>query len=180
MEAILTILSGLFMLGLCGCDAMDHIPKAGCVRGTAKEVVNAWIACDESILDIPEAVDHIIAGDITFDEGEHWYTVGLDKVGSSFNFQSQGEGQSKSYLCTVILFVPGVGPVVSNIVTGFIRGTYNLLIKDKNKNVHLIGDLADGAEVGVQAQNDRNGYILTFTFESADLPFNYTGAITTA
>lgn len=162
------------------CTALAHIPKAGCVRTTAKDIIAAWITCDSDVAAIPAAAGHIISGDITFVGDEHWYTVGLDKVGSSFDFASQGEGDSKEYLNTVILFVPGVGPVVSAIVTGMIRGTYNLLIKDKNGNHHLIGGLGDGANVAVQAKNDRNGYILTFTYSSADLPYNYTGAITTA
>jgi hypothetical protein len=178
MEHILLFILTFAFLGLC--DEIDHIPVPGCTRGTAKDVIKAWISGDDAIDTIPAAVDHVISDDITFLAENHWYTVGLDKVGSSFNFQSQGEGQSKEYANTVILFVAGVGPVVSKIVTGFIRGRYNLLIQDANGNKHLLGAYGDGAEVSVQVQNDRNGYILTFLHNSADLPFNYTGAITIA
>ena len=157
---------------------MAAIEKALCNRTTAKEVVDAYIARDEDILAIPSATNHVISGDITFNDEEHWYRIGLDKVGSSFKFTSQGEGQSKEYLNTVILFVNGVGPVVSNIVSGWIRGTFNLLVKDKNLNWHLLGALQDGCDVSVEAANDRNGYTLTFTFIGTDLPYNYTGAIT--
>ncbi len=162
------------------CGALAAITKALCVRGTAKDVVQAWIAADEDILAIPSATNHIISSDITFNDDEHWYEIGIDKVGSSFAFTGTGEGLSKEFENTVILFVNGVAPAVSNVVTGFIRGTFALLIKDKNGHVHLIGALGDGAEVNVLAQNDRNGYVITAKWNSVDLPYNYTGAITVA
>jgi hypothetical protein len=162
------------------CSAMAHIPKPTCVRGTATDIISAWITCDTDVADIPAATNHVISSDITFTGDEHWYTIGLNKVGSSYEFASQGEGDAKQYINTVILQVSGVGPVVSAIVTGMIRGTYNLLVKDKNGNIHLIGALGDGADVGVVVKNSPNGYTLTFTYSSADLPYNYTGAITAA
>lgn len=174
ISALITIL-----LGTC-CTTMAHIPAPGCTRGAAKDILAAWITCDSDVLAIPAAVNHVISSDITFNEGEHWYTVGLDKVGSSFEFASSGEGHAKEYINTVIVQVAGVGPVVSNIVSGMIRGSYNLLVRDKNGNTFLIGALADGATVAVVAKNNPNGYTLTFTWTSAELPYNYTGAITVA
>lgn len=162
------------------CGALGAIAKALCARGTAKDVVRAWITDDQDVATIPAATNHVISGDITFTDSAVWYEIGIDKVGSSFAFQSTGEGLSKEFQNTVILFVNGVDATVSKIVTQFIRGTYNLLIQDKNGNKHLIGALQDGAEVSVLAQNDRNGYVITAQWNSVDLPYNYTGAITTA
>ena len=161
------------------CGTLGAIEKALCNRGTAKDVTRAWIAAEEDILAIPSATDHIISGDITFNDEEHWYEIGIDKVGSSFSFDSAGEGLSKEFANTAIIFINGVAPVVSKIVTQLIRGNFMLLIQDKNGHRHLLGALGDGAEIGISAKNDRNGYTLTALWNSTDLPYNYTGAITT-
>lgn len=161
----------------CTCDTLETITHACGSRGTAKDVIQAFVACTGEIDTIPAAANHVISTDITFLEDGHFFEIGIDKVGSSFNFASQGEGLSKEYLNTAVIFINGVAAAVSKVITGMINGTYVFIIKDKNANQWLLGAMGDGCEVAITAQNDRNGYTLTVTWTSTHLPYNYTGEI---
>jgi len=160
------------------CSNVESIAKALCNRGTAKGVVKAWFAAEEDVLSIPSATSHVISGDITLDTGKYFREIGIDKVGSSFKFSSTGEGMSKEFSNTAVLFVNGVHASVSKVVTNFIRGNYILIVQDKNGNKWLFGAVSDGAEISIEAQDDRNGYALSALWTSTDLPYSYTGAIT--
>jgi hypothetical protein len=174
--------SGPFILSLMACCENLATIQSACAggRGTAKDVIKAYIACEDDIATIPAATNHVISTDITFEATKHWFEIDIDKVGSSFNFASQGEGQSKEYLNTAVLFVAGISADVTNALNSLIRGNANFLVKDKNGNHFLFGALGDGADVAITAQNDRNGYIITITYASANMPYFYTGAITLA
>jgi len=163
------------------CENLGHVLTA-CAgdRGTAKDVVKAYVACTEDITTIPAATDHVISSDIEFEALAHWWQLDIDKVGSSFSFASEGEGQSKQYLNTAIIFIAGVAADVTNAINSLIRGQATFLIQDKNGNKHLIGALDDGADVAIVAANDRNGYTLTITWASTNMPYFYTGAVTIA
>lgn len=177
MTAILSIIC-LALIGTC-VENLANIQTA-CAGGrqTAKDVIKAYVARTEDITAIPSATSHIISGDITFETGEHFYQIDIDKVGSSYNFASQGEGQSKEYLNTAVIFIAGVKADVNNAINDLIRGESTWLIQDKNGNTFLIGELNSGADVAIVAQNDRNGYTLTITWSSSHMPYQYTGAIT--
>lgn len=161
------------------CTSLAKIEKALCNRGTAKEVTRAWVVPEEDVTAIPAATNHVIAGDITLEADKYFYEIGIDKVGSSFKFSSSGEGMSKQFDNTAALFVNGVHADVSKVVTNFIRGNYIVIIQDKNGNRWLLGAVGDGAEIGVEAQNDRNGYTLSALWSNTDLPYKYTGTILT-
>ena len=162
------------------CGTVGKIERALCgTRGTAKDVVRAWYAPVDSVLTIPAATNHVISGDITLEVDAYFYEIGIDKVGSSFNFTGQGEGLSKEYANTAIVFVNGVHPSVSKVVTGFINDHYILIVQDRNGNKWLFGAVGDGAECTPVATNDRNGYALTYLWNGPYMPYAYTGAILT-
>jgi len=160
------------------CITHGKIVRPGCSRGAAKEIVQAWFACISDIETIPAATNHIVSGDITLVDLAFFYEIELDKTKSSYDFVSEGDGETQEYNNTVILGVAGVASVVTNITTGFPRSSLFLIIKDKNGNYRLLGAVGDGCNQKVQEKNDPNATTLTFNWHSADLPLYYTGAIT--
>lgn len=149
-------------------------------RGTAKGLKGElFLACIEDVTSVPSATAHAISGDIVMEDGKLFYSIRYDKVGSSMRSEAQGEGQSKYYLNTATIFIPGLASSLSNIFSPTIRGEYMCIIPDKNNNKRLVGAVGDGAYIAVVEQtDDRNGMILTITWESSELPYYYNGAIT--
>lgn len=163
------------------CDAYGRIQDA-CSGGrkASTKVIKAWYACAGDVTAIPAAVEgtHEITGDITMADGKTFNQIDLDSVGSSYKFTSQGEGQAKEYNNSLVIFIAGVHKSVSKVVTGMPRGSIIYILEDKNGNRFLVGAVNDGAESAIDAQSEpRNGYILTASWSSADLPYNYAGAI---
>lgn len=150
-------------------------------RGTAKDIVKAWIICEDDIVSIPDpdSDDHTISSDMELADGKVWNQIDLDPVGSSFSFDSQGEGQSQEYQNVGVLFIAGVSSDVNHILNSLIKGNPIVLLRDKNGNTWLFGAEGYGATVKLSAKNDRNGYTMTVTDNSPNLPYNYTGEIVT-
>jgi hypothetical protein len=162
------------------CGVIGQITRALCgTRGTAKDVVRAWYAFQDAVSAIPSPTNHVISGDITLEADEYFHEIGLDKVGSSFAFTPTGEGLSKEYENTAVLFVNGVAPSVSKLTSPMINDYYILIVQDKNGNKWLYGAVGDGAEIAPTATNDRNGYSLAAKWNAPYMPYAYTGAILT-
>lgn len=163
------------------CDAFGRIQNA-CAGGrkASTKVIKAWYACADDVQSIPAVVEdtHEITGDIVMADGKTFHQIDLDSVGSSYKFTSQGEGQAKEYINTIIIFIADVHKSVSKVVSPMPRGSIIYILEDKNGNRFLVGAINDGAETTVDAQSEpRNGYILTAAWPSADLPYDYSGAI---
>ena len=146
-------------------------------RGTAKDIIEAYVTCEDDLTAIGTPASHVIST-VTMDTDKVWYKWDIDTVGSSFKVATQGEGQAQEYVTTVILRIAGMASGVSYGLNDLIRGNAMLIIKDKNGNKLLIGALGDGANVTVDQQNDPNGYIVTFKYTSPNLPYFYSGSIT--
>lgn len=162
---------------MCNCEELQTIQKACGNRGTAKDVKRAWWICEDEIESIPAHSNGTISADIVLKDGATWKEIGIDPVGSSYNWGPQGEGYSQEFLNTATLFINGTDPLVSLILSGRIHSGHALIIQDKNGNRWLYGEPSDGAQIAPTGQNDRNGYSVVASWPATHMPYGYTGLI---
>lgn len=145
-------------------------------RGTAKDIIKFYIACEDDVATIGAATAHVVST-ITMEDTKVFFQWDIDPVGSSWKVTTQGEGQAKEYLMTAIVKITGVAAAVSNGLDSLIKGNAIGIIHDKNGLKQIIGAVDDGANVSIEAQNDPNGYIVTFTYTSGHMPYFFSGTV---
>lgn len=164
------------------CCASNKNIKNACEgnRKTSQDILTFYVACISDVASVPAAVNHIVSGNIEMLDDATFFKWDVDPTGSTYTSDTQGEGEAQEFITTGVARITGMAADVHNALTGRIRGRSFVIIRDKNGLYHLIGAVDDGALVKVQAGTRPNGYNVTFTWTSADLPLLYTGAISVA
>jgi hypothetical protein len=145
-----------------------------------------WIALVEDVADIPAPTNNIISTDITFTAPATAFGVWKgDKDTYKLDINSIGEGDSKAWQSMVELHRSGFTEEFEHHLSQQINGYFIVLVKDRKGKVRLIGSLDEGASfpsdgaVGTTGAGiaDKNGNTLKLTWNSAERPLYYTGAL---
>lgn len=173
------------------CSALEKIESA-CKAGRATAAgfkTRLYFQCEDKITAIPAPDDyaggtgdpHTVSSDITLESAPsqaYFIPIDFDDVQQSWEVTQEGEGQSKTFVTTASVFVPGIAPLPTYVLNGTQGGKYIVIMQDKNGNYRIIGEQDDGCTIDFTESNtDTNGYVLTVTWRSKQPPLFYTGTI---
>lgn len=174
------------------CTTLGKIEKecGGGNKAGLKQVF--YITCTDQVTAIPapDADTHEITDDLTMRAAVtgppavaagKFYDIAISRFDASLVSEPQGDAENVSYLNTMTVFINKQSPEKAYILNGFLGGEYIVIVADGNGQKQLLGELDNGAAVTVRPQtNDKNGYVVTVTWESSHLPYFYSGAISLA
>lgn len=148
-----------------------------------------WATCEEEINEIPApTADTLkVETDITMraaDAGPPAITAGLfytwgfsSKEDSSWESERDENGMVQT---SVKFFMERVNADKTYIFNGMTADNIVAIVKDRNGEQRIVGELGNGAMVKVkEVSTPKNGYEVEITWESKDFPLFYTGTITT-
>jgi len=148
-----------------------------------------YIAAKEEITTIPAATSGVISSDLTmraYDAGPPevqagvFKTIAISKINGSWTVEPVGEGENISYRVTINAFVNKISSDKSFSLNSTTGGEFIVIAQDRNAQKRLVGDLDEGCTIKVGEQtNDANGYPITIEWDTPNLPYFYTGTITT-
>jgi hypothetical protein len=171
------------------CETIDNIAKQ-CGSGNSPGLkTKAQITCVDQIASIPAPGEgtHVISSNITMRSavtGPPAITAGLffewniSKIDSELVSEPDGDGENVSFKHSTKFFINKLQPGITYIMNGMLGGEYIVIVKDRNGNQRLLGELDNGCTIKVKEQtNPKNGYEVTIEWESNYLPYYYTGTI---
>lgn len=123
-----------------------------------------------------------IATNITMESGKTFKKWTLSKYEKSLEIEAEGNEDGSIFVHKLTGFFPKQSALKTYLLGGMTNGCEMIVIaKDKNGNTRLIGDLIEGVILKAKEinNNDKNGYEVEFTWESALPAPYYTGTITT-
>jgi hypothetical protein len=131
-------------------------------------------ADDVSVIAAPTA--HSISTDFTMVATKVWFKWNFAREDNSYT--SERDPETGLWKTEVKIFIPKLLSATTNILNGMNGDNYLVVVKDLNGKNRLIGALDNGCRVVVKEQTSpKNGYEITITWESANAPYFYTGAI---
>lgn len=151
-----------------------------------------WLTCVDQVNTIPApaANTHEITANITMRAAAvgpplvaagKFFEFDISKFESGLEADPQGDSENQSWLVTASVFINRQDKTKAYILNGMSGGEFIAVFPDGNGEKHLIGELDNGCNVTVKAQtNDKNGYLLTITWETNRLPYFYNGTLVLA
>ena len=121
-----------------------------------------------------------IARKLTMESGKVFKKWTLSKFDKSLEVEAEGNEDGSIFVHKLTGFFPKQSALKTYLLGGMTNGCEMIVIaKDKNGNTRLIGDLIEGAILKAKEinNNDKNGYEIEFTWESALPAPYYTGTI---
>jgi hypothetical protein len=121
-----------------------------------------------------------IATNLTMDTLKVFKKWTLSKFDKSLEIEAEGNEDGSIFVHKLTGFFPKQSALKTYLLGGMTNGCEMIVIaKDKNGNTRLIGDLIEGAILKAKEinNNDKNGYEIEFTWESALPAPYYTGTI---
>jgi hypothetical protein len=130
----------------------------------------------DDITTIAAATAHVISTDFTMVATKVFFKWNFAKEDNSYT--SERDPETGLWKTEVKIFVPKLQATTTNILNGMNGDNYIVVVKDLNGKNRLIGALDNGCRVAVKEQTSpKNGYEITISWESANAPYFYTGAI---
>jgi len=153
-----------------------------CGAGNAKGLKgNVYVANKEDITTIPAAGagTHVVSTNLTMASLKVFFTWAISKIDHDLQIVSEGDQDANSFKTTLTFLIPKVSAANTYIVGLSATGCeFVVITEDANGNKRIIGDLINGATLKVNEKvKDKNGYEVTFEWESALPPLFYTGTI---
>lgn len=165
-----------------GCVANLAAIAKECAGGNSPGFSTSIYVAEKSDLTlIPAATGHEVSGDITFDVGKFFFEWAVSRGNQTLTTTPEGEDENISYLTNLSFFIPKTSAAKSNILNSVTGAEFVILVKDKLGKYRIIGDLDEGAIMQVTEQvTEQNGYLINASWRSNNLPYIYSGVITTS
>lgn len=102
----------------------------------------------------------------------------ISKGDQSYNTEIEGENENVAYASTVQIFIPKSSSAKANILNDTPGAEFIVIVPDKQGNLRILGSLSEGASiVAGESLTDKNGFLVTITWTSNNLPYYFTGAV---
>lgn len=131
----------------------------------------------DDVASIAAAVAHEV-DTITMEATKVFFEIAISKGDQQLITAPEGENENVTYNTTLQVFIPASSSAKSNILNDFPAGEFIVIAEDKKGRLRIYGDVSEGMTIRPQEQiTDKNGYLLTGSWESNNLPYFFTGAV---
>jgi len=139
-----------------------------------------YAALPSSVDAIPAATDGVVSTDITMLNTDVFVEIAISKYNGEMNAEPEGDVDGTELPVRVSGMVVKMEGGKSASLNKLQGGEYIFIVIDRNGKKWIIGDKEEGGfiQIGLQT-NDKNGYPFTIEWDTANMPYEYTGVIPT-
>lgn len=154
------------------CANLDHIAQH-CGGNSPGIATTVYVACKDDITSIGAATANVVST-ITGD----FFSWSISKFDQSYTGEAEGDDDSLSFNHTLSVFIPRMSPAKTDTLNSILGGEMIVIFTDRNGETYILGDLDEGASIRSTPQtNDKNGYVVTISWTTNRMLYNYTGSI---
>lgn len=154
------------------CANLNHIAQH-CGGNSPGLATTIYVACKDDITSIGEATNNVVST-ITGD----FFSWSISKFDQSYTGEPEGDDDSLSFNHEVSVFIPRMNPAKTDVLNSILGGEMIVIFTDRNGETYILGDLDEGATIRSAPQtNDKNGYVVTISWTTNRMLYNYDGTI---
>lgn len=159
------------------CSTPEAIEKH-CGPNAAGLKPRLYVALPSEVDAIPEATAGVVSTDITMTDTNVFHEIAISKYNGEMTAEPDGDVDGTELPVRISGMVVKMEGAKSDKLNNLQGGEYIFIVIDRNGKKWIIGDKEEGGfiQIGLQT-NDKNGYPFTIEWDTANMPYEYTGTI---